>query len=471
MRLADNPALQAAIASKGPVVCLFLLEEDDRLRPHGGAQAWWLDKSLKALKTDIENRGGQLVLRRGQAQLVLDQLIRETGAGSVFWNRRYGSAERDIDTSIKAALNDRQIHVESFNGTLLTEPWSRKTGSGGYYRVFTPYWKSLRANYTPPSPLPAPDRLDGGTRLTTDALESWKLHPTQPDWSTGFSDYWAPGEAGALARLNNFCKTGLTSYDPQRNRPDLQDGTSRLSPHLAWGEIAPGRIWRTVRHSVELGEANENSAMVFLSEVAWRDFAYVLLYHCPNLARQNYNPSFDHMPWRTDPQALEAWQGGQTGYPIVDAGLRQLWQTGWMHNRVRMIVASFLTKHLLLPWQLGEAWFWDTLVDADPASNAAGWQWAAGSGADAAPYFRVFNPISQGEKFDETGGYVRQWCPELSGLPRKHLYAPWEADAVTLAKAGIRLGDTYPKPLIDHKEGRQRALDAYNILKQRRDAA
>lgn len=197
----------------------------------------------------------------------------------------------------------------------------------------------------------------------------------------------------------------------------------------------------------------------------------MLLYHCPNLARQNYNPSFDHMPWRTDPQALEAWQGGQTGYPIVDAGLRQLWQTGWMHNRVRMIVASFLTKHLLLPWQLGEAWFWDTLVDADPASNAAGWQWAAGSGADAAPYFRVFNPISQGEKFDETGGYVRQWCPELSGLPRKHLYAPWEADAVTLAKAGIRLGDTYPKPLIDHKEGRQRALDAYNILKQRRDAA
>lgn len=354
---------------------------------------------------------------------------------------------------------------------MLTEPWTVRTGAGSYYKVFTPYWKAVRALYAPPPPQPRLESLQASQKLNTDNLDTWQLHPHKPDWSDGLSSAWRPGEAGAKDRLGAFLQKGIGFYDRHRNRPDLDHGTSRLSPHLAWGEIAPSTIWRAVQHHISAHEADVDGAMVFLSELVWRDFAYVLLFHKPNLAIENYNQDFDLMPWRASETDLLAWQQGQTGYPIVDAGMRELWTTGWMHNRVRMIVASFLTKHLLLPWQHGETWFWDTLVDADAASNSASWQWTAGSGADAAPYFRVFNPISQGEKFDETGDYVRKWCPELSRLPGKYLYAPWKADPVTLAKAGIRLGHTYPAPIIEHTAGRQRALDAYATLKRRRDAA
>ncbi|MEO1641995.1 MAG: FAD-binding domain-containing protein, partial [Pseudomonadota bacterium] len=280
-----------------------------------------------------------------------------------------------------------------------------------------------------------------------------------------------PGEDGAKARLKTFLDGPISNYDDHRNRPDLENSTSRLSPHLAHGEINPAQIWRAVQDRIQSGHADEDAAMVFLSEICWRDFSYVLLYHNPDLASENYNTDFNHMPWRYSEADLKAWQRGQTGYPIVDAGMRQLWQTGWMHNRVRMIVASFLTKHLLTHWKNGEDWFWDTLVDSDPASNGASWQWTAGSGADAAPYFRVFNPITQGEKFDETGDYVRQFCPELAKLPNKYLYKPWEADPMTLHNAGVKLGDTFPHPIVEHKEGRQRALDAYDTLKEKRDAA
>ena len=408
------------------------------------------------------------MLRRGNASETLEQIVTETSARAVFWNRRYDAPGRAIDTSIKESLKERGVAVESFNGSLLTEPWTQKTGNGGYYKVFTPYWKSVRSTYQPPEPAASP-RSFATQRIESDCLSDWKLHPTDPDWSTGFNPHWRPGEAGAKARLSDFLNRPVNSYKQNRNRPDIEHGTSGLSPHLAFGEIGPAQIWRSVQHGIGAGTIDAANADTFLSEIGWREFSYVLLFHNPDLAHKNFKPDFDRMPWRDDHAALKAWQRGQTGYPIVDAGMRQLWQTGWMHNRVRMITASFLTKHLLIHWRHGEDWFWDCLVDADPASNSASWQWVAGSGADAAPYFRIFNPITQGEKFDETGNYVRHYCPELAGLPDKFLFSPWEADTKTLRNANVRLGETYPKPIIDHKSARQRALDAYETLKSSRD--
>ncbi len=471
LRLADNPALGAAIeASNGRTVCVYILEDQPDGRQLGGASDWWLDKSLRALRIDVEALGGQLVLRRGEAIEVINALISETGANAVFWNRRYEEPGRTIDTDLKARLKAQNIQVESFNGTLLTEPWTQTTGSGGYYKVYSPYWRSVQANYLAPAEVKRPTILSS-LNIASDDLDAWDLHPRNPDWSKGFDGPWTPGEAGAAERLFDFLDGPVSGYKDDRNRPDVETGTSGLSPHLAFGEISPAQIWRTTKARMDAGSVNEKGAHTFLSEVVWRDFAYVLLFHNPALATENFKPDFDLMPWRDDDANLKAWQAGKTGYPIVDAGMRQLWHTGWMHNRVRMIVASFLTKHLLIHWRHGEAWFWDTLVDADPASNSASWQWTAGSGADAAPYFRVFNPITQGEKFDETGDYVRKWCPELARLPRKYLYQPWDAGPLILKEAGITLGETYPTPIIDHKLGRERALEAYGILKERRDAA
>jgi len=470
LRLKENPALAAACETGRKIICLYIHDEvTDGLREDGGASKWWLDKSLKSLGDAISQKGGKLILRSGQSDQVLNDVIEQTGATGVYWTRRYGAAERQCDAGIKESLTAQGIDVQSRNGSLLTEPWTFQTGSGGHYKVFTPYWKSVWAQYQCPSPLPDVQTL-ATPDIPSDDLADWGLHPSSPDWSTGFSDMWVPGENGAMARLADFLEGPVSDYQAHRNRPDLSSGTSGLSPHLRSGEISPVQVWRAVQQRIESGGAAETDAMVFLSEIVWREFAYVLLYYHPDLADENYNGSFQHMPWRSSSADLERWQRGQTGYPVVDAGMRQLWQTGWMHNRVRMIVASFLTKHLLLPWQLGEDWFWDTLVDADPASNAASWQWTAGSGADAAPYFRVFNPITQGEKFDETGNYVLRWCPELKDLPRKYLYAPWTAPEAVLDQAGITLGETYPRPIIEHSEGRTRALNAYDTLKQRRDA-
>ncbi len=360
--------------------------------------------------------------------------------------------------------------MQSFDGALLSEPWTLKTGSGGYYRVYSPYWRALKGAYSPHPPLPAPEEFSG-TDIESDALEDWKLHPTTPDWSTGFDGDWVPGEDGAEERLESFLSDGISNYKDDRNRPDLKHATSGLSAHLAMGEISPAHIWRRTKFKTESGDIDETQADKFLSELAWRDFSYVLLFHNPDLASENYKPDFNHMPWEAQSRALARWQRGETGYPIVDAGMRQLWQTGWMHNRVRMITASFLTKHLMIDWRDGEKWFWDCLTDADPANNAASWQWVAGSGADAAPYFRIFNPITQGAKFDIYGDYVRTWCPELSRLPNKFLFSPWEAGPLILREAGVALGETYPHPIVDHKAARQRALTAYETLKERRDAA
>ena len=470
LRLTDNPALGAAIASKRPIVCVYVYDEEPARRGFGGASNWWLDKSLRALGADIETRGGQLVLRRGAPEQVLDTLINETGAQAIYWNRRYGSAEQKLDQAIKTALKARGLTVESFNGSVLVEPWVMKTGSGSYYKVFSPFWRALRAAYNAPAITPAPRQL-AHLDIASEGLNDWGLHPTKPDWSTDFDTEWQPGEAGAKKRLLRFLDERVSTYSDDRNRPDKPKATSGLSPHLAFGEIGPTQIWRAVQTKIDAGLAPSDEAYKFLSELVWRDFSYVLLFHHPELATDNYKADFALMPWQDNPAGLRAWQRGQTGYPIVDAGMRQLWATGTMHNRVRMIAASFLTKHLLIDWRKGEDWFWDCLVDADPASNAASWQWVAGSGADAAPYFRIFNPISQGQKFDETGEYVRQWCPELSRLSNKYLFSPWEADTKTLADAGIELGETYPHPIVDHKFARERALAAYDILKERRDAA
>ena len=468
LRLVDNPALDAAKATGKRLVLLYILEDADETkgqRKPGGATKWWLGQSLKSLAADIESLGGTLILRRGSPDIVLGNITKEANSDQVFWNRRYSQPERNQDASLKADLKLAGLNVESFNASLLTEPWTQKTGGGTYYKVYTPYWRSVQANYTPRPFIKKPSRLET-LSLATENLTDFNLQPTAPDWSTGFKPLWSPGEKGAQARLTAFLSGPVNTYIDHRNRPDVETGTSGLSPHLAFGEIGPAQIWQATHNAIAHGDADETNATVFLKEIVWREFSYVLLYHNPALARDNYNPKFEHMPWRSDQKDYERWCRGQTGYPMVDAGMRQLWQTGWMHNRVRMIVASFLTKHLLLPWQQGETWFWDTLVDADPAANAASWQWTAGSGADAAPYFRVFNPITQGPKFDESGNYVRKYCPELAKLSTKYIHRPWEAAKTDLAEAGITIGKTYPAPIVAHKEGRERALAAYDILKK-----
>ena len=469
LRLADNPALAWAIARGGPVIPVFVLEDvAGGGRPPGGAARWWLHHSLAALDRDLRDRGSRLILRRGDALSALRHIAGETGATAVVWNRRYEPDAIARDTRIKTTLAADGLAVHSTNSALLFEPWTVKTATGGPYRVFTPFWRACRDSVdatlqpSPPSILPAPDAWPA-----TDALDDWGLRPTKPDWAGGLRDTWNPGEAGARTRLDTFLDTGLTTYRDRRDLP-AADATSRLSPHLHWGEIGPRQVWAAVEARRQAGalDGADAQAECFLREVVWREFSYHLLYHFPQLPDANLDGKFTQMPWADDAGALAAWQRGQTGYTIVDAGMRQLYATGWMHNRVRMVVASFLTKHLMVHWRHGEAWFWDTLVDADLANNAASWQWVAGCGADAAPFFRIFNPMLQGEKFDPTGDYVRRWVPELARLPAPHIHEPAKAPAAVLHEAGVRIGRDYPDPIVEHKAARQRALDAYQAVKQ-----
>ena len=469
LRLADNPGLAAAHATGKLVVLLYVLDEESKeARPLGGASKWWLDKSLQMLSERIAAKGGRLVLRKGAAEGVLAKLVKETAPEAVYWNRRYGPA-RKIDERIKKALKADGIEAESFNGSLLAEPFAMKTGSGGDYKVFTPFWKALQANLTIPEAAPEPRAFVSFGGVKSDDVAVWNLHPSKPDWSAGLAKAWTPGELGARKRLRDFLKA-VDGYATGRDRPD-EDHTSRLSPHLHFGEISPHQIWRAASHAQEAGEAPAKDIQKFLSEVAWRDFSHHLLYHDPQMGHLSWRRQFEEVDWRTGSKAeLEAWKRGQTGYPIVDAGMRQLWATGFMHNRVRMIVASFFAKDLLVHWRKGEQWFWDTLVDADEANNANGWQWTAGTGADAAPYFRVFNPVLQGEKFDPKGEYVSAWVPELSKLPAKWIHAPWDAPDAVLAEAKVTLGESYPKPIIDHDFARKRALAAYKSSSQETSA-
>jgi len=456
LRLADNSALHAAVQTGRPVILLYI-QETNAARGEGDAKNIWLHHSLVSLSEDITNRGGRLILRRGTANAVLDKLIQETGAKTVYWNRRYTESGRDIDSAIKSDLKSRDLEVQSFNANLLTEPWEIQTKTGGFYKVFTPYWRAVRADLRVREPLPVPQKFTLGETISTlESLEvdALKLRPIDLDWDNAIMQGWQAGEAGAHKRLESFLENSVHEYDVQRDFPANERGTSKLSPHLAHGEISPHQIWRAAQNS---GKAVDK----FLSEIGWREFSYVLMCNFPKLATENFKSDFDAFEWDRDEQVLERWQRGQTGYPFVDAGMRELWQTGWQHNRVRMVCASFLIKHLLHDWRLGEAWYWDTLLEADPASNAASWQWIAGSGADASPYFRIFNPFSQGEKFDADGDYIRRYVPELAKMPKKYIHRPWDAPQNILDYAGVKLGTTYPKPIVDHKAARERALAAY----------
>lgn len=453
LRLADNPALSAA-AKAGAVIPLFILDDETPgCWKTGGAARWWLHESLAALSADLEKRGSRLILRRGNAAEIIDDLVRETGAREVVWNRLYEPFHIARDKSIKASLESRGVKVQSFNASLLVEPWTIKTGADEPYKVFTPFWRAASGNIEDPSPTTAPKTLRPPAAWPrSDQLVTWRLQPTKPNWARVFPDHWSPGEAGARKRLSVFLDRALDRYADGRDRPD-QDNTSRLSPHLHWGEIGPRQVWQAARAAAEREPKLERHTAKFLAELGWREFSYHLLYHFPTLPERNFRPAFDAFPWDDDEAAFTAWTKGSTGYPLVDAGMRELWATGTMHNRVRMVAASFLIKHLLIPWQRGAAWFWDTLVDADLASNSASWQWVAGSGADAAPYFRIFNPVLQGEKFDPDGAYVRRWVPELKDCDNRAVHRPW--DASNFARL------SYEKPIVDHDRARTRALDAY----------
>ena len=461
LRLADNPALRAA--GRRPVVPLYVLDDGTPgMWAPGGASRWWLHHSLNALDRALRVAGLRLVLRRGDAATVVPAVACEIGAVQVLWNRCYEPFAIACDTAIGQSLRAAGIRAESFNASLLFEPSTVKTGSGAPYRVFTPFWRACLAAPPAAAAISTPRSLAGPPRWPdSDRLDDWQLTPTRPDWATGFGAVWRPGEDGAHARLRRFLDDRLGRYANSRDRP-ADDATALLSPHLHFGEIGPRQIWHAVSRRDREGGVPSAAAAKFLSELGWREFAYHLLFHFPTMPETNLRDGFDRFPWRKDAAALRAWQRGRTGYPIVDAGMRELWQTGWMHNRVRMIAASFLVKHLLIDWRDGARWFWDTLVDADLANNSAGWQWVAGTGADAAPFFRIFNPVAQGERFDPDGAYVRRWVPEIARLPDRWLHRPFVAPPDVLDAAGVRLGASYPAPIVDHAFARRRALAAFH---------
>jgi len=464
LRLADNPAIQSAIGGGQPVIPLFILDETPGVRGHGPAALWWLDKSLRSLASDLQALGSRLILRRGPALDVLSDILRSSGARRVVWSRLYDSGAVARDTALKSALKARGVAAHSVNASLLSEPWALKTKAGEAYQVFTPFMRALRDSVGDFTLHPAPTAFMAPQDWPqSDDLDAWRLHPSAPDWSGGFS-IWSPGEAGAHTRLQAFLESELADYARTRDIPAFGGG-SRLSPHLHWGEIGPRQVWRAVRLQADRRAGLGSDAEKFLSELGWREFNHQILFHHPGLARDNIKAVFDGFPWITDPEGLLAWKRGRTGYPMVDAGMRELWATGFMHNRVRMIAASFLIKHLLIDWRLGERWFWETLVDADEANNPANWQWVAGSGADAAPFFRIFSPMGQGERFDPDGVYVRRWVPELARLDARYLHAPWTAPLSALEAAGVELGAAYPRPIVRHDTARARALEAFKSLR------
>ncbi|WP_328702626.1 deoxyribodipyrimidine photo-lyase [Belnapia mucosa] len=469
LRLADNPALAAA--GDGPILPVYVLDEAaaGRWAP-GGAARWWLHHSLAALGEALAARGAPLLLARGRAETVIPALADAVGADEVMAGRLYDPWARERDARVAEALGAAGRRLTLLPSALLHDPAELRSGSGKPYAVYGPFAKALRARGEPPAPLPAPDRLRGVPHPAGgEALAALRLlpQPPEPDWAAEFGTLWTPGEAGAAARLARFLAGPVRSYAEGRNLPAIE-GSSGLSPHLHWGEVSPRQVWQAVRAALPEGL---DAAWPFLSELVWRDFSYHLLWHRPELPEAPLKPRFADFPWDPDAALLRAWQRGRTGYPIVDAGMRQLWRLGWMHNRVRMIAASLLVKQLQQPWQDGAAWFWDTLVDADLAANSASWQWVAGSGTDAAPYFRIFNPVLQGEKFDPEGRYVRRFLPELARLPDRWLHHPWDAPEAVLQEAGVALDRDYPRPVVTPEAGRQRALAALATLRGRAEAS
>lgn len=464
LRIDDNLALSAAVETKAPVVCVYIRDaKDEGSLPLGAAQKWWLHHSLVSLQSSLKALGASLHLVTGDTLDVVLAISEQTKATAVFWNRRYDPVSIERDTKLKATLTAKGIVARSFAGQLLHEPSRVTTGAGTPYRVYTPFWRALEASGEPREPVGAPAHINGlQLEHRSESLADWDLLPTKPNWAAQFEHMWQPGENGARKKLDSFVAGIIDGYKIRRDFPGTRT-TSLLSPHLAFGEISPNRIWYATKGLTEVFPAED--VIHFRKELVWREFSWHLLFHYPTLPTENLNRRFDAFPWTNDDKLFEAWTKGQTGYPVVDAGMRQLWQRGWMHNRVRMIVASFLIKHLNIDWRRGEQWFRDTLVDADIASNAASWQWVAGSGADAAPFYRIFNPILQGKKFDPDGTYVRQFVPEIAAMPDEFLHCPFEAPKLILKAARIELGQHYPNPIVDHAAGRDSAMAAYNMIK------
>lgn len=462
LRLQDNPALQAAIERGEPLIPVYILDEEDEGDwPPGGASRWWLHHALSDLQEQLAKHGLHLILRRGKPREILQKLVAEAKARAVYWNRRYEPAVIHRDKAIKEQLKQDGLDAQSFNSALLFEPWEIKNKSGDPYKVFTPYWKTCLSQSIPevvdtkPAAAKVPESWP-----SSDRLDDWQLLP-KLSWDKQFYDFWTPTRQGGWGRLHRFIDDAMGNYSEGRNQPGT-DGTSCLSPYLHFGQLGPREVHDALQCKADPARGG---ARKYFAEIGWREFSYHILYHFPHTPTEPLYPEFKQFPWEPDEALLQAWQKGQTGYPLVDAGMRQLWATGWMHNRVRMNVASLLVKHLQQPWQDGARWFWDTLVDADLASNTQGWQWSAGCGADGAPYFRVFNPMMQGDKFDPDGDYARRWVPELAQLPNQYIYKPWEAPREVLRKADVCLGENYPKPIVDHVTGRNRALTAYDKLK------
>ena len=468
LRLHDHPALTAA-AQRGSVIPVFVL--DDMVCGDwsmGGASRWWLKQSLLSLGRTIAQAGGKLLLRRGDTLTVLKDIQSQSGADAIYFSRQYQPWSATTEKAINDTFSGSGVEVKRYPGTLLHEPGSVLTGSGTGFKVFTPFWRAA-LKLPVAMPLPSPTVNWADSISSNEDLDAWLLDPEEdsrvPDWAKGWEDIWKPGEDGAQGALEAFLEAPVAHYSEGRDIP-ARRYTSRLSPHLKFGEISPRQVWSSAQQR-KLSAPEWTSAIdKFLAEIGWREFCYQLIDLFDAMPDRPFKDQFAGFPWDNSGEHLKAWQSGMTGYPIVDAGMRELWQTGFMHNRVRMIVASFLTKHLLVHWLEGERWFWDCLLDADIASNACSWQWVAGSGADAAPYFRIFNPIAQGQKFDPEGEYVKRWCPELAELPKKFVHAPWEAPPMTLASAGVELGKNYPEPIVDHKTARQGALDAYEVIKK-----
>lgn len=473
LRIADNPALQALVDNGHSPIPVYIHDEPDPHWPLGAASAWWLHHSLSSLRESLRQCGNDLLIVNGDSLKVLLQLIEHTGATGVYWNRCYEPAFTQRDQKVKLALRQQGIDARSHHGSLLREPWQQLKKDDTPYRVFTPFWKALTSrgpsrSVVASTAAPAAASLNGF--IMQQDLAALQLLPTIP-WDSRFHDHWKPGEENAWNVLQNFCDNHLLRYSSARDLPG-EAATSHLSPHLHFGEISPIQIWEFV-YQWASGSASPGAytaAESWLRQLAWREFSAHLLYHFAHTPLQPLDARFKGFPWREDyAEDLAEWKRGQTGIPLVDAGMRQLWATGYMHNRVRMIVASFLTKNLRIPWQEGSRWFWDTLVDADLANNTAGWQWTAGCGADAAPYFRVFNPVLQGNKFDRQGSYIRQWIPELARLPDKYIHQPWSADPSLLTQAEIRLGQDYPEPITDISASRKAALAAWDLAKQQHD--
>ncbi len=469
LRLSDHPALVSALDGGRRVTPVFVLDDEaaGAWRP-GGAARWWLRESLGALGASLAARGAPLTLARGRAETVLPAIADATGAAEVHAGQVTDPWARDQTQRVAEALRGAGRRLVLHVTTTLREPGSVLSAAGRPYGVYAPFAKSVLAAGDPAEPLPAPERIPGtDAPAGGEALASLPLYPVagEPDWAAEFPTLWQPGEAGAATRLSRFVEKAIGRYAAGRNLP-AEEGSSGLSPHLRWGEVSPRQVWHAAR-AAGAGPDIET----WLKEIVWREFSHHLLWHRPEMPDRPLRPEYEAFPFQPDAGLLRAWQRGRTGYPIVDAGIRQLWRLGWMHNRVRMIAASLLVKHLLQPWQAGEAWFWDTLVDADLGSNSASWQWIAGCGTDAAPYFRVFNPVLQGEKFDPGGRYVRRFVPELAKLPDTNIHRPWEAPDGVLREAGITLGETYPRPLVEPAEGRARALAALAGLRRTRKSA